>query len=58
MLHGLHFAYLDPGTGSLLIQSIVGVGAGIALFSRRALSGVGRKAKVAFSKTKDEAEEK
>lgn len=58
MLHGLHFAYLDPGTGSLLIQSLIGVSAGIALFGRRALSGMGRKAKAAFSKTRDEAEEK
>lgn len=58
MLHVLHFAYLDPGTGSLLIQSLVGVGAGIALFGRRALTGVGRKAKAVFSKTRNEAEEK
>ena len=30
-----HFAYLDAGTGSLIIQSIIGVAAGVAGFGRR-----------------------
>lgn len=28
------FAYLDPGSGSLLLQALVGGGAGIAVFFR------------------------
>ena len=31
------FAYLDPGTGSIIIQALIGLGAGIALFGRRGL---------------------
>lgn len=30
-----HFAYLDAGTGSLIVQAIIGVFAGIAVFARR-----------------------
>jgi len=26
------FAYLDPGTGSLILQALVGIGAGVAFF--------------------------
>lgn len=40
-----HFAYLDPGTGSIIIQSVIGVGAGVALFGRRAIGRAGRKAR-------------
>lgn len=50
MEHFIHFAYLDPGTGSLIIQSLVGIVAGIALFGRRAISGVAHKARSLFSK--------
>ncbi len=32
------FAYLDPGTGSLIIQSIVGAIAGILVFGRRTIT--------------------
>jgi hypothetical protein len=24
MIHWLHFAYLDPGTGSLFVQAVIG----------------------------------
>lgn len=27
-------AYLDPGTGSLILQAVIGIGAGIAFFTR------------------------
>lgn len=43
------FAYLDPATGSLFIQSIIGVVAGIGIFGRRAIGEAGRKAKGLFS---------
>ena len=29
------FSYLDPGTGSIVAQSIIGIIAGIGLFGRR-----------------------
>ena len=48
-----HFAYLDAGTGSLLIQSVIGVVAGVGVFGRRAISGMGRKAKDLFSRNKE-----
>jgi hypothetical protein len=40
MFHSLYFAYLDPGTGSLLIQSLIGVIAGIFVFGRRSLTAL------------------
>ena len=43
MLKLIVFNYLDAGTGSIIVQSIVGVAAGIAVFGRRMLSGVGHK---------------
>ena len=39
------FAYLDPGTGSLIIQSFIGAIAGIALFGRRILFSIKNKFK-------------
>jgi hypothetical protein len=48
-----HFAYLDPGTGSLLIQSVIGVVAGVGIFGRRAISNAGRRAKTFFTRSKD-----
>lgn len=30
-----HFAYLDAGTGSLIIQSVIGILAGVAVFWRK-----------------------
>ena len=45
-----HFAYLDAGTGSLIIQSLVGVVAGIAVFGRKFLANVGGKISRVFNK--------
>lgn len=43
-MHVAHFfAYLDPGTGSLIIQSLIGAAAGIAVFGRRTLIGIKQK---------------
>jgi len=39
------FGYLDPGTGSLLVQSLVGVLAGVAIFGRKAIGSLGRSRK-------------
>lgn len=36
-------AYIDPGTGSLIIQSLIGAAAGIAVFGRRALISIKQK---------------
>jgi hypothetical protein len=35
-----HFAYLDAGTGSLIIQAVIGVLAGIGVFWRRILANI------------------
>jgi len=48
-LFGFSFAYLDPGTGSILVQAIIGVGAGVAVFGRRVIGRVASKAKALFS---------
>jgi hypothetical protein len=37
MFNLINFAYLDPGTGSLIIQSVIGVIAGITVFGRNAM---------------------
>lgn len=37
-MHHLMLAYLDPGTGSIIVQSIIGGIAGIAYFGRNAFS--------------------
>ncbi len=56
-MHSLfNFAYLDAGTGSLVIQSIVGIVAGIAVFGRRAISRVSQKFTSIFHKTKDNSD--
>ncbi len=34
MLHLVTLAYLDPGSGSMLLQAIVGGSAGILVFAR------------------------
>lgn len=47
----IHFAYLDPGTGSLIIQAIIGAIAGVALFGRRAIKAVGSRIKKLFSRS-------
>ena len=43
-------AYLDPGTGSLIIQSLIGLIAGVAVFGRNLVHNVASKAKNLFSK--------
>jgi len=45
-----HFAYLDAGTGSLIIQSLVGVAAGVVVFGRRFFGTIKQKVKSLFSK--------
>jgi len=50
MQHLIHFAYLDPNTGSLIIQSLIGLGAGMALFGRRLIGSLSRKARSLLSK--------
>ncbi len=34
----LLFSYLDPGTGSMVVQSIIGAVAGVAYLGRNAIS--------------------
>ena len=48
-----HFAYLDAGTGSLIIQSLIGIVAGVAVFFRRIKTVV--LSRLSGSKTKGEA---
>ena len=52
-----HFAYLDPSTGSLLIQSLIGVGAGVIVFGHRAIASVAKKTKDIFTREKQETNE-
>jgi hypothetical protein len=47
---GLVFAYLDPNTGSLVIQALIGIIAGIALFGRKSISLFKDRIKSKFSK--------
>jgi len=42
----LPFLYFDPGTGALVVQAVVAVGASVLLFYRRVVNGV----KSVFSK--------
>jgi hypothetical protein len=46
-----HFAYLDAGTGSLIVQSIIGAVAGVAVFGRRMITKVTMKIKGLFSRS-------
>jgi len=36
----LPFLYFDPGTGALVVQAVVAVGASVLLFYRKAVNGV------------------
>lgn len=45
------FAYLDPGTGSIIVQSTIGVVAGVAVFGRRVFAGIIHKIKSSFSRS-------
>lgn len=51
-MHGFltHVGYLDAGTGSIIIQAIVGVVAGIGLFARRRIAPIFSKIKGLFGK--------
>lgn len=53
MLDFFHFAYLDPSTGSLFIQSVIGVMAGVGVFGRRALASGVRKVRSRFVTSKE-----
>lgn len=52
-----HVGYLDPGTGSIIIQAVVGVTAGIAVFGRKAVGAVSSKARSLFSRKGDNKED-
>jgi hypothetical protein len=56
-MHSLlnQFGYLDPGTGSIVIQAVVGVVAGVTVFARRRIAPVFYKVRNLFSsqKTRD-----
>ena len=45
-----HVAYLDAGTGSLIIQAVVGVVAGIGVFGRRMIANVRQKLATVFGR--------
>ncbi len=45
------FAYLDAGTGSVVIQSVIGIVAGVGVFGRKVFSGVGHKVKGVFQRS-------
>ena len=47
-----NFAYLDAGTGSLIIQSVVGIAAGVAVFGRRFIATTKHKVTSLFSSKK------
>jgi hypothetical protein len=48
-----YFAYLDPGTGSVVIQSIIGIVAGVGVFGRKALANAGHKIKGVLSRSEE-----
>ena len=48
------FAYLDPGTGSIIAQSIIGVIAGVGVFGRRVFINLAGKVKGLFGSSKKE----
>lgn len=50
-MHSVNYlAYLDAGTGSLIIQSLVGVVAGVAVFGRRMVSSTLHKVTSVFKR--------
>lgn len=60
-MHGIliNFGYLDPGTGSMIIQAIIGVVAGVAVFGRRVIGAIVLKIKSLFvKKSKDDKQAK
>ena len=53
----IHFGYLDPGTGSMIIQAIIGVIAGVAVFGRRVIASTALKIKSLFTKKHRDAKQ-
>lgn len=48
-------AYLDPGTGSIIIQAVVGAAAGIAIFGRKFFGNITHKVRSIFSRKNDDS---
>lgn len=44
-----YFSYLDAGTGSVIVQAVIGAVAGVGLFGRRAIANIKYKFKSAES---------
>lgn len=47
------FGYLDAGTGSIIIQSIIGIAAGVGVFGRKVIGNASYKVKNLFSRSED-----
>ncbi|MEA3510916.1 MAG: hypothetical protein U9R51_05720 [Actinomycetota bacterium] len=53
----IHVAYLDPGTGTLIVQALLGGTAGVAVLFKTKRSRMARKSKAAEAElTKDRTE--
>lgn len=52
----IFLGYLDPGTGSIIFQSVVGVVAGIGVFGRKAIRQLAYKIKSPGSGSNTEAQ--
>lgn len=50
-----NFAYLDPSTGSIVIQSLIGIIAGVSVFGRNAITQLRAKVKQLVSKEEDKS---
>lgn len=46
------FGYLDPGTGSMIVQALIGVIAAVSIFARRVIGGTARKVVSVFRRRK------
>ncbi len=57
MIDFTHVAYLDPSTGSLFIQSVIGVVAGVGVFGRRAVANSARKFKTMITGDRSKEDE-
>ena len=44
-------SYLDPSTGSIVFQSLIGIVAGIGVFGRKLFSNLGHKVRNLFSRS-------
>ncbi len=49
------FGYLDPGTGSMLVQSLIGIIAGVGLFGRKALNTLRAKKRAGTPEQRDQS---